>query len=188
MFNFLEWSKYLTLNDRFFNKENTYFEAVNNQEEYFRGYENKWCMVFLNNMLMTSSYMVFNIPLDLIYDQCYSLHAKTTSFCFTFVLVIVNPIIWFLVLKITWWEALVVNVLMKLLGISRFRCIFHITQFAGNVGLMLTILLKHSFSWISFPRGLIWKNFNVKSNLVCLFMKCSQKSNHTQVPYPNMTS
>ena len=68
------------LNDSFFNKENTYFEAVNNQEEYFRGYENICCMVFLNNMLMTSSHMVFNIPLDLIYEQCYPLHAKTTSF------------------------------------------------------------------------------------------------------------
>ena len=30
---------------------------------------------------------------DLIYDQCYPLHAKTTSFCFTFALVNVNPII-----------------------------------------------------------------------------------------------
>ena len=52
-------------------------------------------------MLMTLSHMVFNIPLDWIYDQCYPLHAKTTSFCFTFVLIIVNPIILVLVLKIT---------------------------------------------------------------------------------------
>ena len=71
---------------------------------------------------------------------------KTTSFCFTFVLVIVNSMIWLLVLKITWWEVLVVNVLMKLLGISRFRCVFHITQVARNVGLMLTISFKHNFS------------------------------------------
>ena len=56
-------------------------------------------MVFLNNKLMTSLHIVFNIPLDLIYDQCYPLHAKNTSFCFTFVLVIVNPIILVLPLK-----------------------------------------------------------------------------------------
>ena len=74
---------------------------VNNQKEHFRGHENKWCMTFLNNMLMTLSRMVFNISLDLIYDQCYPMHAETTSFCFTFVLVIVNPIILLLVLKIT---------------------------------------------------------------------------------------
>ena len=42
-----------------------------------------------------------NMSIDLVYDQCYSLHAKTASFCFTFVLVIVNPIILVLVLKIT---------------------------------------------------------------------------------------
>ena len=101
MFSFLEWSKYPTLNDRFFNKENAYFEAVNNQEEYFREYENKSCTVFPKNMLMTSSHMVFNVPLDLIYDQCYPLHAKATSFCFKCVLVIVNRIILFLVLEIT---------------------------------------------------------------------------------------
>ena len=33
------------------------------------------------------------VLLDLINDQCYPLLVKTTSFCFTFVLVIVNPII-----------------------------------------------------------------------------------------------
>ena len=76
-------------------------------------------MVFLNNMLMTSSHMVFNIPLDLIYDQCYPLHVKTTSFCFMFVLVIVNPIILALVLKITWCQLLLVNVLLKLLDDSQ---------------------------------------------------------------------
>ena len=32
---------------------------------------------------------------DLINDQCYPLHAKTTNFCFTFVLVSVNPIIFY---------------------------------------------------------------------------------------------
>ena len=47
---------------------------------------------------MTLSHVVFNTLLDLIYDQCYG---KTTSFCFTFVLVNVNPIILLLVLKIT---------------------------------------------------------------------------------------
>ena len=67
---------------------------------------------------MKSSHIAFNITLDLIYDQCYPLHAKTTSFCFTFVLVIFNPIILVLVLKITLCEALVVNVLLKLLGNS----------------------------------------------------------------------
>ena len=48
---------------------------------------------------MTLSDFVFNIPLDLTYDQYYHLHAKTTGFCFTFVLVIVNPMILVLVLK-----------------------------------------------------------------------------------------
>ena len=33
-----------------------------------------------------SSHIVFNISLGLIYEQCYPLHSKTTSFCFTFVL------------------------------------------------------------------------------------------------------
>ena len=46
---------------------------------------------------MTSSHMVFNIPLGWIYDQRYPMNAKTTSFCFTFVLIIVNPIILVLV-------------------------------------------------------------------------------------------
>ena len=64
--NFLKGSKYLTKNDRFFDKENTYFEAVYNQEEHFRGYENIYCLVFLNGMLMTSSHIAFNIPFDLI--------------------------------------------------------------------------------------------------------------------------
>ena len=36
MFNFMEGSKYLTYNDRFFNKKNRYFEAVNNPDEYFK--------------------------------------------------------------------------------------------------------------------------------------------------------
>ena len=47
----------------------------------------------MNNMLIASSYVVFNIPLGLIYDQHYPPQAKTTSFCFTFVLVFVNAII-----------------------------------------------------------------------------------------------
>ena len=72
MLSFLEGSKCQTENDCFFDKEKTYFEAVNNQEEYLRRYEyvcmyaNICCMVFLNNMLMTSSHIIFNIPLDLI--------------------------------------------------------------------------------------------------------------------------
>ena len=37
-------------------------------------------MVFLNNRLMILSHIVFNIPLDLIFDQCYPLYAETTSF------------------------------------------------------------------------------------------------------------
>ena len=76
-------------------------------------------MVFLNNMMMALSHMVFDIPLDWIYDQCDPLHAKTTSVCFTFLLIIVNPIILVLVLKITWWEVLTVNIPLKLLGISQ---------------------------------------------------------------------
>ena len=50
-------------------------------------------MVFPNNMVMTSSHIVFNTLLDLSDNQNYPLHAKAISFCFTFVLVIVNPII-----------------------------------------------------------------------------------------------
>ena len=42
-----------------------------------------------------------NMSIYLVYDQCYPFHAKTASFCFMFVLVIVNPIILVLVLKIT---------------------------------------------------------------------------------------
>ena len=37
--------------------------------------------------------IVTHVLLNLIYDQFYPLHAKATGFCFTFVLVIVNPII-----------------------------------------------------------------------------------------------
>ena len=89
----LEGSKYLTQNDHFFDKEKTNFEAVNNLEEYFRVHKNLSFMVFPNNMVVTSSHIVFNILLDLSDDQYYHLHIKTTTFCFTFVLVIVNPII-----------------------------------------------------------------------------------------------
>ena len=72
-------------------KEKSYFVVVNNQEEYFRGHGNICFMVFPNNML--TSHIVFNVPLDLIDDQYYLLHIKTTNFCFIFVLVIGNPII-----------------------------------------------------------------------------------------------
>ena len=96
-------------------------------------------MVFLNNMLMSSSHMAFNKTPDWIYDQCCPLHAKITSSCFTFGPIIINPIILVLVLKITWWEVLVVNV------------------------------VKYSFSWIPFPGSLICKNLNVNSNLICEF-------------------
>ena len=75
---------------------------------------------------------------------------------------------------------------------SRFGCVFHINQCARNVGLILTILLKYSFSWISFPRSLTSINLNVKSNLVREFkfakLDIFLKINHTQVPYANMTS
>ena len=129
-------------------------------------------MVFLNNMLMILSHMVFNIPFDLIHDQCYPLHAKPTIFCFTFVLVIVNPIILFSVLKITWWELLVVNVLLKLLGISQAMNYFKVWLcfsyhwICEKCRLILTILLSYNFSWILLPRSLIYKNLNVTSNLV----------------------
>ena len=49
---------------------------------------------------------------------------------------------------------------------SRFGCVYHITQFARNVGLLLTIFLKYSFSWVPFPRSLIFKNLNMCSSLV----------------------
>ena len=68
-------------------------KGANNPEEYIRVHENICFMVFPNNMVMSSSHMVFNILLDLSDEQNYPLHAKTISFCFTFVLVIVNPII-----------------------------------------------------------------------------------------------
>ena len=71
----------------------TNFEAINNSEEYFIVHENICLMVFPNNMVMTSSHIVFNILLDLSDDQNYLLYAKTISFCFMFVLVIVDPII-----------------------------------------------------------------------------------------------
>ena len=95
MLSFLEESTYtyLTQKDHFFDKEKIYFEDVNNQHKYFRGCENIFCMVFMNNMLIISLHIVFNFSLDSICDQCYLLHVKTTSLCFTFVLVIVNPII-----------------------------------------------------------------------------------------------
>ena len=48
-------------------------------------------MAFSSNIL--TSLIVFNIPLGLTGDQYYPLHAKTTSFGFTFVLVVDNPII-----------------------------------------------------------------------------------------------
>ena len=51
-------------------------------------------MVFLNNMLMMLSHVVFNIPLDLIYDQCYPYLG------FLFVQIIVNPLTLVFVLKI----------------------------------------------------------------------------------------
>ena len=79
------------LNNHILDKEKTYFEAVDNQEEYPRGHENMCFMVFPNNML--TSHIVFNVPFDLIDDQYYPLHIKITNFCLTFVLVIGNPII-----------------------------------------------------------------------------------------------
>ena len=93
MCSFFERNKYLTENDYFIGKENTNVEAVNNAEEYFREHENICFMVFLKNMFMTSSHIVFNIIPNLINEQYYPLHVKTTSFSFTFVLVIVNAII-----------------------------------------------------------------------------------------------
>ena len=66
---------------------------MNNQEEYFEGHENICCMVFPNNIPMTLSDIALNFPLDLLYDQCYPLNPKTTSFCFTFTVVIANSII-----------------------------------------------------------------------------------------------
>ena len=66
---------------------------MNNQEDYFRGHEHICFMVFPNNML--TSHIVFNVPLDLIDDQDYHLHIKTTSFCFTFALVTDNPIVFY---------------------------------------------------------------------------------------------
>ena len=94
MLKFQGVSKYLNnLKNHVLDKENTYFEAVDNQEEYFRGYENICFMAFPNNMLI--SHIVFNVPLDLIDDQYYPLHIKATNFCLSFVLVVGNPIIFY---------------------------------------------------------------------------------------------
>ena len=112
-----------------------------------------------------------NIPLDLTYDQCYHLHAKTTSFYFTFALIIVNPIILVLVLKITWCNVLVVKVLLKLLGSFQamhyfkvwlcfsYHSICEICKFDTHKS------LSYSLRWISFPMSLICKNLNVNLNL-----------------------
>ena len=77
-----EESKYLTSKDRFFDKEKTHFKALNNQEEYFRRYENICCMVFLIKMLMTSLHAVFKIYLGLIYDQWLSFACKNHNLLF----------------------------------------------------------------------------------------------------------
>ena len=76
MLSFLEESTYtyITQKDRFFDKEKIYLEDVNNQNEYFRRNGNICCMVFLNNMLMTSLHIIFNFLLDSIYNQGYPLH------------------------------------------------------------------------------------------------------------------
>ena len=78
MLSFLEESTYtyITQKDRFFDKEKIYLEDVNNQNEYFRRNGNICCMVFLNNMLITSLQITFNFLLDSIYNQCYPLHAN----------------------------------------------------------------------------------------------------------------
>ena len=90
---------------------------------------------------MLTSHIVFNVPHDLIHDQYYPLHIKTTNFCFTFAPVIGNSIIFNyprfltfrnLVVKCNWYEVLVVNALLKLFGNfqamnSMFGYIFHIT-------------------------------------------------------------
>ena len=80
---------------------------------------------------------------------------------------------WNLILKTYWSELLVVNALLKLLGDpinSRFGYVFHITQFARNVDLVLTILLKYIWSWIPFLRSLICKNLSVNSNLLTRYI------------------
>ena len=129
-----------------------------------KGCRNICCMIFLNNMLMTSPYIVFYIPFDLIYGSCYLLHAKITLFflfffCFCFP-VGPNPTIfdktrflisWNLDYKIDWFEVFVLNSLLKLLGksqvwiTSRLVYVLTITHFARNTDLILTILLKYRF-------------------------------------------
>ena len=71
MLNFLEASRYLSKKKHILDKEK-YFQVVNNPKEYFRRHENKCFMVF--------SFIVFNIPLDLIDDQYYTLHIKEHIF------------------------------------------------------------------------------------------------------------
>ena len=48
----------------------------------------------------------------------------------------------------------------KTLITSRFGYVFHVTQLAKNIDLILTILLKYICSWIPFPRSFICKNVN----------------------------
>ena len=68
---------FLEVSDHFFER---YFEAVNDQKEYFRLYGKICCMILLNNMLMISSHIVFNIPLDLIYGKCFACKSHTYLF------------------------------------------------------------------------------------------------------------
>ena len=49
--------------------------------------------------------------------------------------------------------------------LPRLVYVFRIIQFARNIDLILTILLKWSFSSIVIPRSLIFKNVNVNSPL-----------------------
>lgn len=79
-----------TLKDKSFQKINTdkrwllITDYVNNLKEYFKAYENIWCMIILKNILKMSLHIVFSISFDLIYDKHYPLYTNH-------VLVIVNP-------------------------------------------------------------------------------------------------
>ena len=87
---------------------------------------------------------------------------------------------WNLDYKIDWFEVFVLNSLLKLLGksqvwiTSRLVYVLTITHFARNMDLILTILLKYSFSWlllcmgVKFPKSFCCSIWIVNSNLLNL--------------------
>ena len=171
MFSFLKESKYLTQNDRSFDKKRTYFEAVNNLKSILEDMKIYvvwffWTICWWHRLMLPLIYPWFDLWPML------SFALKKHKLCFTFALVIFNLIFLILVLNVTWSEILVVRFFWNYLAIikpwiiPRFGYVLHITQFVRNISLILTISVKYSFSWVLFPKSWICKNVNVISNLV----------------------